>query len=156
ATAAPPVSASPASPPVQPPVRADPVSPAPRPVYDVPEALGPEHDRPDAPPRNDRAPADGMAQKPAPSVAPVSQAPRDPAPLRGAAALDFAPEARGPAAGGAPIPGLDGERRPHIAAPAADAARPAKPVKAPRPRKGKRRRPVLAAIFSAAVMLSFG
>lgn len=160
-SAAPPVSVSPTPKPVQrpvpPPVQVDPVSPAPsRPVYDVPDALGPEHDRPDhaSASLDDRAPPVAMPQKPAPAVAPVSQDPGGPAPLRGDAALDFAPEARGPATADAAVPSLAGERPPHIEAPVGG-AKPAKKVKVPRPRNEKRRRPIFASIFSAAVMLSF-
>ena len=156
-TVAPPISA----PPDVMPIQASPAPPAPpRPVYDVQEALGPEHDSPNqsAPSWDDMESPENIPQEPAPAVAPVSQTPQRPAAPRGDDALDFAPDARAHTAVDTPVASTAGERPPHIAAPASAAAKQAKPakkVKIPKPRKQKRRRPVFASIFSAAVMLSF-
>jgi hypothetical protein len=91
-------------------------------------------------------------QQAAPAVSSVSQRPSAPA---AGANLDFAPDAREHEGAGAPVSVTAEERPAHIKAPASGSRRPAKKVKTPKPRKEKRRRPVFAAIFSAAVMLSF-
>ena len=160
-TAAPPVSAPPNATPVLASSEPSPVPPTPsRPIYDVPAALGPEHDGPSqlSPSWDDIEPSAGFPHEQAPAVAPVSQKPQSPAAPRGDDALDFVPDASGHATGKAPADSIAGERPPHIEAPASSPAKPAKPAKKappPKPRKLKRRRPVFASIFSAAVMLSF-
>ncbi|MEM5471382.1 hypothetical protein WNZ14_06555 [Hoeflea sp. AS60] len=150
------------------PVQAEQPAPS-RPVYDVQQALGPEHDGPehDAPvvPGSDRQPplfdhterSAGSPQQPAPTVAAVSQSDGAPTSVSGGGAdLDFAPDAGDHRRAAAAAPDLSAERPPHIQAPAA-AKPPKRPkkVKPPKEHKEKRRRPVFASIFSAAVMLSF-
>jgi len=161
-TAAPPVSAPPNVAPVQASrIPATPVPPAPsRPVYDVSEALGPEQDGADQrPPSWDgMEPSTAIPHEPAPVVTPVSQKLQSPVTPRGDDTLDFAPDASGHATVEVPISGIAGERPPHIEAPTSSPSKPAKSankVKIAKPLKQKRRRPVFASIFSAAVMLSF-
>ncbi len=106
----------------------------------------------------------------APSVAsPLADAGRAPQAGGGEARLDFAPEARGTAAAtknrlddvapvrpdratGTPMAGVTSPDRPERSA---KPQKPAKKVKVPKARLEKRKRPVFAGIFSAAVMLSF-
>lgn len=125
-----------------------------RPVYDVQAVLGPEHDQPEVAhvSRDDTAAGVDAPQQAAPAVGSVSKRPSAPA---AGANLDFAPDARDHAGAGAPVSVTAGERPAHIKAPASDSRKPAKKVKPPKLRKEKRRRPVFASIFSAAVMLSF-
>ena len=125
-----------------------------------PVVLGPEHDGPERhrAPSHDLEPEAGVPHQPAPAVAPVSAKSQSNArpQAAGDAMLDFVPGATGPAAAAGAAPELNAERPPHIAAPAdAKPQKANKKVKAPKPRKEKRKRPVFASLFSAAVMLSF-
>ncbi|MDF1608743.1 hypothetical protein PZ897_11190 [Hoeflea sp. YIM 152468] len=131
-----------------------------RPVYDTSEALGPEHNGPDqlAGSWGNVEPSAEIPHQPAPAVDAVShQAPRpDAAP--GDANLDFVPDASDHGAAAIPARGLAGNLAPHIEAAdfgSAKRSASANKVKIPGPLKQKRRRPVFASIFSAAVMLSF-
>lgn len=100
------------------------------------------------------APAATAGSDAAPTIAPVSRAPRPPEAGMSEASLDIAPDAAGHA-GLEHQAGLGAERAPQSPAPAGRQARAAKPAKVPKPRKEKRRRGVFAGLFSAVVMLSF-
>lgn len=131
-----------------------------KPAISTPEVLGPEHDAPEHQnaPWDDLEPKTGVPHQPAPAVAPVSAKSQSNArpQAAGDAMLDFVPGATGPAAAAGAAPELNAERPPHIAAPAdAKPQKPGKKVKVAKVRKEKRKRPVFASLFSAAVMLSF-
>ena len=134
---------------------------APKPDTRAPEVLGPEHDGPQTrgAPWSDLEPSTGVPHQPAPAVAAVSAQPQGdarPQAAAGDAMLDFVPGAAGAAAGAGAAPELNAERPPHIAAPAgAKPQKPGKKTKVAKARKEKRKRPIFASLFSAAVMLSF-
>lgn len=126
-----------------------------------PQVLGPEHDYPatqEAPWSDLDTPRAVSHQQP-PTVAPVSPQPKGNVRHDAAtddAMLDFVPGAAGASAAAGAAPELNAERPPHITAPGgAKPQEPGKKEKVASFRKEKRKRPVFASLFSAAVMLSF-
>tara|TARA_R110002012_G_scaffold35788_3_gene101741 strand:- start:5238 stop:6653 length:1416 start_codon:yes stop_codon:yes gene_type:complete len=159
-----PVHAAPLAPTEALPVEREPEAPVPearKPDMRAPEVLGPEHDAPEdrRAPWNELEPKTGVPHQPAPAVTSVSAQPQGDARRKtaaGDAMLDFVPGAAGAATAAGAAPELNAERPPHIAAPAdAKPQKPGKKVKVARARKEKRKRPIFASLFSAAVMLSF-
>lgn len=155
------IPAAPVAPPERRSAQREPEAPVPgtvKPDIRGPEVLDPEHDGPatQSAPWSDLDTSAAVPHQPAPAVAPVSTQPQGNVRHETAtddAMLDFVP---GSAAAAGAAPEAKAERPQHVTAPGG--AKPQKTgnkVEAAKLRKGKRKRPVFASLFSAAVILSF-